>query len=125
MLASEISLWGEACTIFHRKCLVGLWLLALPLAALVFVGCDKDNTNTNALSPYDMNCPVGFGANVTGGGRQNVVTVTTQEALRAKCMSSTAFTMARTTTTASAMECTPISMSRNVLPPQRQHARTS
>lgn len=110
MLASEISLRGAVYTIFRRKCLVGLWLLALPLTALVFVGCDKDTTHT--LSPYDMNCPVGFGANVTGGGGQNVVTVTTQEALRAKCMSSTASTMARTTTTASAMECTPISMSR-------------
>lgn len=125
MLASEISLRGAVYTIFHQKCLVGLWLLALPLTALVFVGCDKDTTNTNALSPYGMNGPVGFGANVTGGGGQNVVTVTTQEALRAKCMSSTASTMARTTTTASAMECTPISMSRNVLSLQQQHARTS
>ncbi len=125
MLASEISLRGAVYTIFRRKCLVGLWLIAMPMAVLIFVGCGKDNTNTNALSPYDMNCPVGFGANVTGGGRQNVVTVTTQEALRAKCMSSTASTMAWTTITASAMEYTPISMSRNVLPPQRQHARTS
>ena len=80
MLTSDISLWGAACAIFRRKCLVGLWLLALPVAALVFVGCDKDNTHVS--SPYDMNCPVGFGANVTGGGGQNVVTVTTQEALR-------------------------------------------
>lgn len=80
MLVSEISSWGAACTIFRRKCLVGLWLLALPLAALVFVGCGKDTTHTS--SPYDMNCPVGFGANVTGGGGQNVVTVETQEALR-------------------------------------------
>ena len=29
-----------------------------------------------------MNCPVGFGVNVTGGNGQNVVTVTTQEELR-------------------------------------------
>lgn len=71
---------GTARTIFRRKCLVRPWLLALPLAALVFVGCGKDDTHV--LSPYDMNCPVGFGANVTGGGGQNVVTVTTQEALR-------------------------------------------
>lgn len=76
-----ISRFTEVCTTFRRKCLVCLWLFALPMAALIFVGCGKGNNNTHVMSPYDMNCPVGFGANVTGGGGQNVVTVTTQEAL--------------------------------------------
>lgn len=61
-------------------------VLFVMMASLMVIACKKnkdDNVGTaNVLSPYDMNRPVGFGMNVTGGNGQNVVTVTTQEELR-------------------------------------------
>lgn len=45
-------------------------VLFLMMTSLMIIACKKsenDSTDTgNVLSPYDMNCPVGFGKNVTG-----------------------------------------------------------
>ncbi len=45
-------------------------VLFVMMASLMIIACKKnkdDNAGTaNVLSPYDMNCPVGFGMNVTG-----------------------------------------------------------
>ena len=43
----------------HLKCRVGLWLLVLPLAALVFASCDKDNDNSDNGNWVDLGLPSG------------------------------------------------------------------
>ena len=43
----------------HLKYRVGLWLLVLPLAALVFASCDKDNDNSDNGNWVDLGLPSG------------------------------------------------------------------
>lgn len=60
-------------------------LFFLFLAVVTFSSCsnndDKEKPFPASLSPYDMNGPVGFGRNITGGNGKNPVTVKTAEAL--------------------------------------------
>ncbi len=59
--------------------------LLMAVAAIMTSSCSKEDDNAAdtklVLSEYDMNRPVGFGANVTGGAGQNVIVVTTSEEL--------------------------------------------
>ena len=61
-------------------------LCALCLSAVSFTSCtdknDNDEPSQPTLSPYDMNRPVGFGQEITGGNGHNPVTVKTAQELK-------------------------------------------
>lgn len=59
--------------------------LLMAVAVMMNISCSDNDDNTDGsklvLSEYDMNRPVGFGADVTGGEGLNVVTVTSAKEL--------------------------------------------
>lgn len=57
------------------------FLMMVVATTIVTLSCSKEAGEIPGLSEYDMNRPVGFGADVTGGAGQNAVTVTTARQL--------------------------------------------
>ncbi|MBQ1816427.1 MAG: hypothetical protein II122_02705, partial [Bacteroidaceae bacterium] len=59
--------------------------LLMAVAVMMNISCSDNDDNADGsklvLSEYDMNRPVGFGADVTGGEGLNVVTVTSAKEL--------------------------------------------